>query len=243
MDLPRLLSIFDKGALFFPSAATLAEADPYEGEPVLAKIHAARECGENEMRRLRLQSQLFKHLNFFNCWHMNDSESDAMWKIYMKGTEGVAIRSTVERLNACFRNANETVYMGEVEYIDHSAIRALSDLTFGCSDYLLKRLAFQHEREVRMGTYQSDVRPEFFDEVGFLRTLEPGVRVEDILLYPGRRGVYVDVEIATLIEAVVVSPFSPNWFSDLVTSLTGKLGYTFEVVSSEMSRPSPLTSI
>ena len=61
MDLPRLLSVLDKRALFFPSIATLSEADPYEGEPALIPIVR----GADETRTLRLKSELFKHLNFF----------------------------------------------------------------------------------------------------------------------------------------------------------------------------------
>ena len=241
MDLPRFLSILDRRGLFFPSAATLSEADPYEGEPVAAKIQAARERGQDEVRRLRIQAQLFKHLNFFNCWHMNDGESDAMWKIYMRGAEGIAIQSTVRRLQDCFRNYAGVVYMGEVQYGDHANITAQTVPNFGSSDYMLKRLAFQHEREVRAGTYSSDVRAEFFDKVGILKAPPPGVRAEDILLSPGRRGVYVDADIRTLVERVVVSPLSPNWFSDLVVSLSRGLGYDFEIVPSEMSRPPPLS--
>jgi len=105
---------------------------------------------------------------------------------------------------------------------------------------MFKRFAFQHEREVRLGTYRDDVRMEFFDEFGLLKTPAPGVRAEDLLLSPGRKGVYVSADVSVLIERVVVSPFSPVWFSDLVVSLSKKLEYTFEVVSSEMSRPSAL---
>jgi hypothetical protein len=97
--------------------------------------------------------------------------------------------------------------------------------------------------DLRLGTYRSDVHMEFFDDVGLLKTPAPGVRTEDVLLSPGRKGVYVDADIIVLIERVVVSPFSPIWFSDLVVSLSKRLGYAFEVVASEMSRPSPLLSL
>jgi hypothetical protein len=33
--------------------------------------------------------------NFVNRWHMNEGESQAMWKIYAGDEAGVAIRSTV----------------------------------------------------------------------------------------------------------------------------------------------------
>jgi len=109
------------------------------------------------------------------------------------------------------------------------------------SDYMFKRLAFQHEREVRVGANRSDVCMDFFDATGFLKTPSPSVKVEDILLSPQRRGVYIEVDISVLIEKVVVSPLSPDWFSDLVVSASKKLGFNFEVVPSEMSRPSPLS--
>jgi len=131
--------------------------------------------------------------------------------------------------------------MGEIKYIDHHKFNGTSAATpFGFSDYLFKRLAFAHEREVRVGTFRSDVRMEFFDDIGLLKTPALGVTAADILLSPGRKGVYVDADIPVLIDRVVVSPFSPTWFSDLVISLSKKLGYIFEVVPSEMSRPSPL---
>jgi hypothetical protein len=244
MDLAQLLTILDRQELFFPSVATLAEGDPYEGEPVIAKIEAARAKGVDEVRRLRLQADVFKHLNFFNCWHMNDSESDAMWKIYSKVSAGVAIQSSVSRLRASFVNTPDTVLMGVVEYVDPDKMptSTTSDPMFGgFSDYMFKRTAFAHEREVRVGTYRADVRFGFFDSAGFIKVREPGTTANQVLLSPDRKGVYVAVDVPTLIERLVISPYAPNWFSDLVTSLVGKLGYTFDIVSSEMSRPSALS--
>ena len=241
MDLSQFLYVLDKGVLFFPSAATLSKADPYEGEPVLAKVNAAKEKGQDERQRLQLESKVFKHLNFFSCWHMNDDESDAMWKIYTKGSNGVAIQTTVNSLEDCFKNTKEDVHIGEIKYIDHANFLIQSDTAFSNSDYMFKRLAFKHEREVRVITCRPDVREEFFDNYnGRLKTAAHGLREDDILLSPQREGVYVDVDVSTLIERVVVSPLSPKWFSDLVESLSKKLSYKFDVISSEMSRPSPL---
>jgi hypothetical protein len=239
MDFARFLSVLDKRALFFPSVATLSAADPYEGEPLLARIDAARRRGPDELRRLRLECEVFAHLNFFNCWHMNDGESDAMWKVYLKASDGVAIQSTVARLMACFRNTPDEVYMGEVQYIDHATFTPPSSL-FRPTDYLFKRLAFQHEREVRVGTYSRDVHMEFFNDVGILKTPAAGATAENILKFPATKGVYVEIDVPELIDNVVVSPLSPDWFSDLVVSVSKKLGYEFEVIPSQMSRPSAL---
>jgi restriction endonuclease Mrr len=105
---------------------------------------------------------------------------------------------------------------------------------------MFKRLAFQHEREVRVGTFRNEVHEEFFNSSGFLKTAEPGVIAENILRFPERKGVYVDIDVAELIDKVVVSPFSPDWFSELVVSVLQKMGYGFEVIPSQMLRPSSL---
>jgi hypothetical protein len=200
MDLARFLSILEKRALFFPSVATLAEIDPYEGEPALAKIRAAQTRGTEALRTFRLNVEVFKHLNFFNCWHMNDGESDAMWKLYIKGSEGIAIQSTVDRLRASFENTSTyTVYMAKVEYVDHATFTTPTNTMFGVSDYMFKRRAFRHEQEVRLGTYRSDVRSEFVDDMGRIKTPTPGVTIDDILLCPGRKGVSVEADIPVLI--------------------------------------------
>jgi len=135
MDLARLLSVIDTGTLFFPSVATLSKMDPYEGEPALARIRAAQARGADELRKLRLQRDIFKHLNFFNCWHMNDSESDAMWKLYIKGSEGVAIQSNVRCVISSFASCPDTIYMGKVRYVDHATLATPADTSFGLSDY------------------------------------------------------------------------------------------------------------
>jgi hypothetical protein len=241
MDLAQFLLILEKEELFFPSVATLAEADPYEGEPLPAKFRAAQAGGPDDLRTFRVHCEIFKHLNFYNSWHMNDDESDAMWKLYLKGSQGIAIQSTVERVKASFQNTvTHTVYMALVEYIDYENFMPTS-MPFGSSDYMYKRRAFRHEQEVRIGTYNFDVRPEFVDNAGFIKVPKPSVTVADMLLYPDRKGVYVPVNISALIERVVVYPLASVWFSDLVMALCKRLGYAFEVVPSEMGRPSRLS--
>jgi hypothetical protein len=61
----------------------------------------------------------------------------------------------------------------------------------GLSDYMFKRASFQHEREVRVGTYRADVCMEFFDDAGLIKVPEPGTTANQVLLSPDRKGVYV----------------------------------------------------
>jgi hypothetical protein len=51
---------------------------------------------------------------------MNDHESDALWKLYLKGSQGIAIQSTAERVKSSFeKTGTHPVYMAVVEYIDY----------------------------------------------------------------------------------------------------------------------------
>ena len=60
---------------------------------------------------------------FINCWHMNDHENFAMWKIYSEPF-GVCIQSTYSSLIDYFCDPeysfykNTKIYAGEVKYID-----------------------------------------------------------------------------------------------------------------------------
>jgi hypothetical protein len=105
MDIEKLLSILVDQALFFASTRTIASDDWFEGQ-----------FTADELAALGLDPFVFKEIDekynatvlsqlFFNCWHMNNSESDAMWKIYVNGNGGVAISSTIARLKESFRNS------------------------------------------------------------------------------------------------------------------------------------------
>jgi len=55
---------------------------------------------EEAIKRSNDIAELHKKLRksfVVNCWHTNNKgESDAMWRLYLKTNEGVAIQSTVE---------------------------------------------------------------------------------------------------------------------------------------------------
>ena len=48
-----------------------------------------------------------------NCWHMNDFESEAMWKLYLKSNEGIAIQSTYQRLIDSLSNTDLSIHIGD----------------------------------------------------------------------------------------------------------------------------------
>ena len=63
--------------------------------------------------------QRVKKATVVNCWHMNESESDAMWRIYLKTNEGVSIQSNFLRIEKAFENTTENICASKVRYIDY----------------------------------------------------------------------------------------------------------------------------
>src|SRR5947209_8019300 len=93
MDLGKLVSLLHTRTLFFSAASRME--DYWEGALSAAAVARRRrrekgtriEQDEAEIRRL------FRHFVLLNCWHKSSHESDAMWRLYTRGSEGVAVRS------------------------------------------------------------------------------------------------------------------------------------------------------
>ena len=41
----------------------------------------------------------WRNNTFINCWNMSDHESNALWQIYCKSTDGVVLQTSYEKLN------------------------------------------------------------------------------------------------------------------------------------------------
>ena len=86
-----------------------------------------------------------------NCWHLSEAESAAMWSIYVRSREGVAIQSTVERLVRAFNHTSVNVHVGVVRYIDYRDSQVGGDSVF--ERILTKRASFSFEQELRAVCY------------------------------------------------------------------------------------------
>jgi hypothetical protein len=211
MNIEKLLSILLDHALFFTSGKTLSELDKYEGQATVSEVSALAlepaTISELESKfNQPVQAQFF-----FNCWHMNDSESDAMWKIYVEGTGGVAIRSTITRLKHCFDKSPQDISLGRIRYINDEA----GHFDHPLRRYMRKRPAFRHEQEVRLVFYDENKQ------------------------HTGHRGISIPVDVGVLVERIVISPRAESWLLPLVKKLVIKVGHEIEVVPSEGSAPLP----
>ena len=144
-----------------------------------------------------------------SSWHINEYESFAMWQIFTQNSEGLAIQSTIGRLQkAVIPEKNHIQYIGEVNYIDYKKeYIPFDDMFF---PFLFKRKSFQYEREVRI---ISD-------------TSSSNIKIND--------GMKIDVDINQLIEKIYIHPKSENWYKNLVIELVSKLGYDIKIEKSDL---------
>lgn len=144
-----------------------------------------------------------------SSWHINEYESFAMWQIFTKNNEGLAIQSTIGRLKAALQPETRVEqYIGNVNYIDYKKEYIPFDDAF--FPFLFKRKSFQYEREVRIIT---------------------DVSTHDISV---NEGIKINVDLNQLIEKIYIHPKSENWYKKLVIELVSKLNFNIEIEKSDL---------
>jgi hypothetical protein len=83
-----------------------------------------------------------------NSWHINEYESAAMWKLYLESDEGIAIQSTLGRLNKSLKDTKETIFIGKIKYIDYEKESIPESNQY--YPFLYKRKSFEYEKELRL---------------------------------------------------------------------------------------------
>ena len=206
LDLSKFLDLLISKKLFMSRSDKFE--DQYEGtfsEPTF-----------EEIKKLSVNNPEF--LDFYkshrekvvvSSWHINEYESFAMWQIFTQNSEGLAIQSTIGRLQKALQTEKEfNQYIGEVNYIDYKKeYIPFDDMFF---PFLFKRKSFQYEREVRI---LSDLQ-------------DKDIKIND--------GLKINVDLNQLIEKIYIHPKSENWYKKLVIELVSKLDFDFEIEKSDL---------
>ena len=218
LDFTKLASQLDKQALFFIRADKLS--DPFEGSYSKANIKLRPIIYKDIPKKSQEQfPDIYKKIKrsmFVNCWHINEGESAAMWKLYLKSDEGVAIQSTFKRLTESFNDyLEDEVCIGKVRYIDYENEWLPEGNLF--YPFLHKRKSFEHEHELRAIILYSG---------------DEGI---DLTRESSDLGMHIPVNLDILIEKIFVSPTAPKWFNDLITSIIAKYNLKKEVIQSSLA--------
>jgi hypothetical protein len=206
LDLSKFLDLLMSRKLFMSRSDKFE--DQYEGtfsEPTYEEI---KKLSENNPEFLHYYKS-HREKVVVSSWHINEYESFAMWQIFTQNNEGLAIQSTIGRLQKALKpEINYSQFIGEVNYIDYKKeYIPFDDMFF---PFMFKRKSFQYEREVRI---ISDLS-------------ENNIKIND--------GLKIDVDISQLIEKIYIHPKSENWYKKLVIELVSKLDYTIEIEKSDL---------
>lgn len=220
MDFTKFVSFIESKHLYFARADKFE--DPFEGSWPKLNVDARQyyydlspEERKNYIEIMGKMSKNHPKNIFINCWHKNEHESAAMWKLYLKSDEGIVIQSTYQKLRESFID-NEIINLGIVEYIDYETERIDDDDML--SSFVRKRKSFEHEQEVRalVSKWSAFEKGPNFD----IETIAHGIPIK--------------VDMEKLIENIYLAPNTPDWFSALVQEIVKRYDYTFNVVSSKL---------
>jgi hypothetical protein len=226
MDFTKFVDLLSTKSLYFCRADRFD--DPFEGSVPARYIEKrVRELGrrypdfEQELSLYARAGKDFRRLVFINCWHRNEFESAALWKLYLKSNEGIAIESSRDRLGRSVMRSRHNVWTVSVRYIDFAA----DDPPVGTrwAPFGYKRKSFEHERELRAIVFAG----------GTARTK----RSVPIALAEGIR---VKTDLKILVKSIYVSPSSPKWFAQLVASVARTYGLKILVRQSSIESEKPV---
>jgi hypothetical protein len=206
LDLSKFLDLLMSEKLFMSRSDKFE--DQYEGtfsEPTFEEIRKLSIDNPDFLKFYKIHREKVA----ISSWHINEYESFAMWQIFTQNTEGLAIQSTIGRLQNALNPENiYKQYIGEVNYIDYKKeYIPFDDMFF---PFLFKRKSFQYEREVRILSDVSDNNISLND------------------------GLKINVNINQLIEKIYIHPKSENWYKDLVINLVKQLGFDFTIEKSDL---------
>ena len=226
MDFSKYVDLLTTSELHFARADKFE--DPYDcsamqylGEKY-KQLSSANPQGKERTRQVNTFERLFVYLN---CWHMNDHQSAALWKLYSENKyETIAIQTTFGKFKSEIEDKwpRDGISISKVKYDPENAGKPIEDLpggrvftSLGWEDIIYKRKSFVHEEELRAFIFQ---------RVDKLREgpLRNEAHLEKLMK---ERPEYIRIKItpSDLIEKVYVSPHAKDLFVELVKNVSGEL--------------------
>lgn len=224
MDFTKFVSMLEHQGLYLAGADLLG--DPFEGSIPeanreiwvnLARTHGLANGGEIRDGLSAFRQKLRREI-YVNCWHLSDVESAAMWSLYSKSNEVIAVQSSFMTLfNQVESSDDDPHYVGLVQYIDYQKQVMNEGNLFW--PFVHKRKSFQHECELRIVYQLRDNVPDY-----------PGAPFER----ETPKGVWKAINLERLFSRIFVSPTSAPWFFDLVQKVVTRYGLSSEVFQSDL---------
>jgi len=227
MDFSKYVDMLTTNTLYFTRADKFE--DPYDCSGMQFLIDAYKQLppappeGKEWTRKVNTFGRLFVYLN---CWHMNDVESAALWKLYSENKyETIAIQSTFGKLNSEieYKWARDGIRISKVKYDLENAGEPIGNppegrlfSILGWANIIYKRPSFAHEKELRAFIFQGYDKRKENDTLRNEAHLEKLMKERD-------KFIRIPIDPAKLIEKVYVSPLAKDLFVELVKKVSGEL--------------------
>lgn len=241
MNYSQFKDFFSNG-LKLTKAAKYAQDDPFEGEFIEYIYSVANDhkiYSESKGTRtyqtdsLKIKRDKAREKSYVSCWTLSNNENVALWKIYGKENNSLAIKTTVIKLKQAIEtylttsNEKDALLMRllrkkivKVEYINHRTenqedSKKLFDIP---AAWILhyKNIAYKHEEEVRV----------IFDCVELGRG-DPSTQLGDSCT--------IKISPSDFAAEIIVSPFADEWFYDFIRHAMDKHKMTESVKWSNLS--------
>lgn len=192
IDFTKLLFLLETSSLYFCRADELRKYDPFEGSFPKAEYKALNSISD---KKIIINAHKIALTNtFVSCWHLNGTESMAMWHVYSGLGKGVAIKTTIGNFKEAFNETDKDIYAGEVQYINYKTSRYITSYIAPhyrknvFITYIHKRDIFKYEQEYR--------------------AIYSGTKQKEVM---------VTVNLSALIREIIVAPYTSDWLFDFLT--------------------------
>jgi hypothetical protein len=218
IDFAKFVDLLTSSRLFFCRSDKFQ--DPFEGLFRLKDYERNKEMFDTQDQT--------KKFYFLNSWHINEHQSDAMWKIFLDTNNGIAIKSTVRQIIKAVEETIEEVSISQVYYRDFNKVtfdelmaetqNQVSGIHGCVNQYNYKRISFEHEKELRL----------YHIDMPIPHTIKGGIPRDPL---PHK---HIDVNLKDLVQEIVIAPFADSWFKEMVERLLKKLTMDFKITRSDL---------
>lgn len=233
IDIRKFISMLFKNSLFFVRVSKLE--DPYEGmyprrtreERINWMKRFVREENVEKINDTQIEKtvidrekldMLLRDLTCVNSWHMFENENYLLWKTYSNTDAGIMILSSYEKLFAELENSIDKKFIiSKISYADYDNDYYGSGST---------NLAFIH-------------KPHFYSDEKEIRAIHEVSNTGWIHHWKNEEnenGIYVQVNLQNLIDKIIVAPFAPQWYFDLIKSINEKYSLNKPIIYSKLRR-------
>ena len=227
MDFSKYVDLLTTSELHFTRADKLE--DPYDcgGMQFFGEQYKQFSSANPQVKERTRQVNTFERLFvYLNCWHMNNDQSAALWKLYSENKyERIAIQTTFEKLDSEIKLkwSRDGIRISKVKYDLENAGEPIGNppegrlfSILGWANIIYKRPSFAHEKELRAFIFQGYDKRKENDTLRNEAHLKKLMKERD-------KFIRIPIDPAKLIEKVYVSPHAKDLFVELVKKVSGGL--------------------